>query len=212
VSTETDTKEGRPLLRPTSGGDDATPVVPHRRDVGRRSGGVLAVTRALALPGDRGGAGRLRRGSLAAQPFGRIASRRLLLSVLPLWRHARRGAGRRFARGASFRGARSARRRVPLRPARRCRRGEAHRLRAHRSRLVVLPSASLGAIGSALHVGLLRPAWGPLVCAAIALAIGLRRNWRPQRPRPELVRAQGLLLLLVAVLGGASSSPPSSSA
>ena len=68
---------------------------------------------------------------------------------------------------------------------------------------VVVPSSFVAVLGSALHAGLLRPPAGPLVGAlpaAVVLAIGLHRGWRPRRPRVEHLRVRGLLLL-VAVLG-----------
>lgn len=72
---------------------------------------------------------------------------------------------------------------------------------------VVVPSSALGAAGSALHASLLRPPAGPLVSAlpaAVALGIGLRRGWRPHRPRLGRVRG-GPLLLLVGVLAGGTA-------
>lgn len=64
---------------------------------------------------------------------------------------------------------------------------------------VSAPAATLGAIGSAVHVGLLRPPAGPLICAmpaTLALVLGFRSGWRPRRPRRIQFRARGLVLLV----------------
>lgn len=71
---------------------------------------------------------------------------------------------------------------------------------------IVVPSASIGAIGTGLGTGPLRPPLGPLLAAtpaAAAILVGMRRGWRPRRPRrPRFGRARGLVLLLGTLSGG----------
>jgi hypothetical protein len=71
---------------------------------------------------------------------------------------------------------------------------------------IVVPSASIGAIGTGLDAGLLRPPLGPLLAAApavAALSLGIRHGWRPRRPRrPNVGRARGIVLVLGTLAGG----------
>jgi hypothetical protein len=70
---------------------------------------------------------------------------------------------------------------------------------------IVVPSALLGALGSALGTGLLRPPGGPMLAALPALAtlvVALRRGWRPSPPPDISIRPRGFVGALAALAGG----------
>lgn len=70
---------------------------------------------------------------------------------------------------------------------------------------IVVPAAAVGGLGTWSGTALLRPPWGPLLCAtpsALLVSLCLQRGWRPYRPCLDFGHPRGLALLIGGLAGG----------